>query len=294
MTDSTVELYIGCMPSHHLVVQVLAWSVLRHARRPVRFHRLYEHQPRFQLPTDRSARPGTAFSFQRFTVPEIARYQGRALYLDADQIVFKDIGRAFDHPMRGAPVLPSNTDRFWRRKPQLRSSVMLLDCARLDWDVRRLIADLDAGRRSYADLFALREYRRSLPGRWNSLDRYHRGWTALLHYTAKRHQPWINHDHPLGYLWVRYLLEALEAGHVTTQEVATAAQQGLVRPSLAWQAEARVADLRRIPQRERERDRPFLAACAQRGFNNTPGDYRSSTSAGDAEAGAGVPASSAR
>lgn len=294
MKDSPVDVYIGCMPSHRLVVEVLVWSVLRHTRRPVRFYPLHEHRIDHPLPRGAANRPGTAFSFQRFTVPEVAGYQGRALYLDSDQIVFKDIGHAFDYPMHGAPVLPSNTDHWWRRKAQLRSSVMLLDCARLDWDVRRLVADLDAGRREYAELFALPEYRRTLPGRWNSLDRHYPGWTALLHYTAKRHQPWINHDHPLGHLWVRYLIEAIEAGHLTEDAVFQAVASELVRPSLAWQVRKRVADLRRIPADERAGDAPFLAACAARGFNNTPGDYRSSTATGAGTTAGAVARSSPR
>jgi hypothetical protein len=279
MQGETVEIYVGCMPSHELVVRVLEWSVRRHTRRPVRVHRLHARVPAFALPAARANRPGTAFSFQRFTVPEVAGRHGRALYLDCDQIVFKDIGHAFDYPMRGAPVLPTDTDRLWRRKPRLRSSVMLLDCARLDWDVRALVADLDAGRRRHEDLFALPEYRHTLPGRWNSLDRYRRGWTALLHYTAKRHQPWIGHDHPLACLWLRYLLEAVEAGAIAAADVDAAAARGEVRPSLAWQVTHRVADPRRLPAAQREADGPFLAECARYGFNNTPGDYRSATAA---------------
>lgn len=293
MQDPTVHIYIGCMPSHRLMADVLAWSVLRHTRRSVRFYRLCEHAVDHPLPRDRANRPGTAFSFQRFTVPEVAGYRGRALYLDSDQIVFRDIGHAFDYPMHGAPVLPSNTDHWWRRKPQLRSSVMLLDCARLDWDVRRLVADLDAGRRAYAELFALPEYRRTLPGRWNSLDRHYPGWTALVHYTAKRHQPWINHDHPLGHLWVRYLLEAIAAGHLTEGAVREAVERQHVRPSLAWQVRHQVADPRCIPAAERALDAPFLAACAVHGFNNTPGDYRSSIGTASGP-GAGAAVSSLR
>ena len=278
-TDTTIDIYVGCRPSHALVVAVLEWSIRRHTRRPVRVHRLHERVPAFDLPRAAGAAPGTAFSFQRFCVPEVAAYQGRALYLDCDQIVFKDIGTLFDYPMRDAPVLPTHTDRPEGRRGDKRSSVMLLDCARVDWDVRALIADLDAGRRRYRDLFALPEYRRTLPARWNALDRYWPGWTALVHYTAKRRQPWIGHTHALGHLWMRCLFEALDAGAIAPEAVAGAAARGEVRPSLLWQVEHRVADLRRIPGAQRERDAPFLAECARHGFNNTPGDYRSSAPA---------------
>src|SRR5690606_26123577 len=198
MSSEPVQIYIGCMPSHHLAVQVLVWSVLQHTRRPVQFHRLYERSIVFDLPVCRENRPGTAFSFQRFMVPQLAGYRGRALYFDSDQIVFDDVGSAFDRPMQGQPVLPTRTELPWQRRPQLRSSVMLLDCARLDWDVRGLVAELDAGRIRYPELFSLPQYRRCLPARWNSPDRYWPGWTALLHYTAKSKQPWLHHRHRLG------------------------------------------------------------------------------------------------
>ncbi|MGK2913435.1 MAG: hypothetical protein ACSLE5_03090 [Porticoccaceae bacterium] len=274
MTNQPVSIYIGCMPQHHLVVQVLIWSVQQHTRRPVHFHRIYEKAPSFAMPSRRENRPGTAFSFQRFLVPELAGYRGRALYLDADQIVFGDVGRLFDRPMRGQPVLPSNTDYWWQHKPQARSSVMLLDCARLDWDIRRLVADLDADRISYATLFALPEYRHTLPARWNSLDRYRPGWTALLHYTSKPRQPWIHHRHRLGSLWFRYLFQALDAGHIQEREVEEALAHGFVRPSLAWQVEHRQLDPRRLPPAVKALDTSYLQARARQGFNNTDGNFR--------------------
>jgi hypothetical protein len=261
MTPEPVQIYIGCMPSHHLAVQVLTWSVLQHTRRPVAFHRLHECAIPFELPKRRENRPGTAFSFQRFMVPQIAGYRGRALYLDSDQIVFADVGRALDRPMHGQPVLPTRTELPWRRQPQLRSSVMLLDCARLDWDVRRLVTELDAGRMVYADLFSLRPYRHCLPARWNSPDRYWPGWTALLHYTAKSRQPWLHHRHRLGRLWFRYLFQALDAGYVAAAEIEESITRGFVRPSLAWQVEHRVLDPRAIPPQVKQR-RPPSSPCS--------------------------------
>lgn len=274
MTKPPVSIYIGSMPQHHLIVQVLTWSVLRNTRRPVQFHRIHERAPSFALPRRRENRPGTAFSFQRFLIPELAGYQGRALYMDADQIVFGDVGPLFDRPLQGQPVLPSNTDCWWQRKPQARSSVMLLDCDRLQWDVRELVADLDAERITYAELFALRQYRLSLPARWNSLDRYLPGWTALLHYTSKPRQPWIHHRHRLASLWFRYLFQALDAGHIRENEVEDALAKGFVRPSMAWQVEHRLLDPRRLPPAVKALDTSYLEARARQGFNNTDGHFR--------------------
>jgi hypothetical protein len=274
VSDEAVAIYIGCMPSHHLPVQVLIWSILRHTRRRMAFHRIHDQAIAFDPPQGSENRPGTAFSFQRFMVPQLAGYRGRALYLDCDQIVFADIGRAFDRPMQGQAVLPTDTGNPWLRKPQLRSSVMLLDCGRLDWDVHRLVADLDAGRTGYAQLFTLPQYRQCLPARWNSPDRYWPGWTALLHYTAKSKQPWLHHRHPLAKHWFRYLFQALDAGHVRSSEIAESVERGFVRPSLAWQVQRRLPDPRRLPAAVKARDDAFIALAATRAFNNSEGDFR--------------------
>jgi hypothetical protein len=284
MSDDTIRVYIGCMPSHHLPVQVLVWSVLRHTRRRIAFHRIHEHAIAFDPPAGSENRPGTAFSFQRFMVPQLAGHRGRALYLDSDQIVFADIGAAFDRPMHDQPVLPTNTGNPWVRRPQLRSSVMLLDCARADWDVRRLVADLDAGRMSYAQLFALPQYRHCLPARWNSPDRYWPRWTALLHYSAKSKQPWLHHRHPLASLWFRYLFQALDAGHIALSEIVESVERGFVRPSLAWQIRHRMADPRKLPPAVKAQDEPFIALAATRAFNNTEGDFRTKEATAQATA----------
>jgi hypothetical protein len=279
MTNEPVTIYIGCMPSHHLAVQVLTWSVLQHTRRPVQFHRIHERAIAFELPQGRENLPGTAFSFQRFMVPELAGYRGRALYMDSDQIVFKDVAGAFDAHMHDQAVLPSKTVTLWASRPQLRSSVMLIDCSRVDWNVRRLVAELDAARMSYPQLFSLPQYRHCLPARWNSPDRYRPGWTALLHYTAKSRQPWLHHRHRLGKLWFRYLFQALDAGHVRASEIDAAVAQGFVRPSLAWQVKERIVDARALPPEMKAKDAAFIELAASRAFNNTDGDFRTKEAA---------------
>ncbi|AWN14277.1 hypothetical protein SALB1_0070 [Salinisphaera sp. LB1] len=209
-------------------------------------------------------------------IPQIAGFTGRAFYMDCDQIVFKDIARVFDRPMHDQPVHFCDTHKGRKPRPMLRSSFMLLDCERLDWRMRQIVEDLDAERYSYQWLFSLQGYKASLPRAWNSLDRYHWPFTALLHYTGKSTQPWINHTHKLSKLWFGYLFGAVDNGYITQQEVRQAADQELVRPSIMYQLEKRVLDARQLPAEVRRADQPFIDACAQREFNNVPGEYRSS------------------
>src|SRR5699024_3667747 len=100
--------------------------------------------------------------------------------------------------------------------------------------------------------------------------------TSLLHYTRKETQPWINNVNKRGHLWMKELFGAIDDGYIKQNEVADAADNGLVRPSLKWQVETRKASLRAIPEAEKKKDEPFIAACAERKFNNVPGEYAKS------------------
>jgi lipopolysaccharide biosynthesis glycosyltransferase len=228
------------------------------------------------MPQDPANRPGTPFSFQRFMVPEIAGYSGKAIYVDSDQIVLKDIGKLFHKDMKGSGVLCAKTG-FWRKTKQalLPSSVMVLDCEKLDWDIKQIIHKLNTGELQYKELFSLTGYPHKLSSRWNSADRYYKGYTALLHYTAKSKQPWINHTHRLGYLWFTYLFEALEAGYISSEEIHQAVNQRFVRPSMSYQIHHHIRDPRQLPPEIKEHDQEFLHACAEYRFNSVPGEYRS-------------------
>jgi Glycosyl transferase family 8 len=47
----------------------------------------------------------TGFSFARFAIPELAGYQGRALYLDADMLVFNDLAFLWRTPFAGTKAI---------------------------------------------------------------------------------------------------------------------------------------------------------------------------------------------
>jgi len=270
-----IKIFIGSTPAHDLVVKVLIWSILKHTREEVEFYPLHKVQIPFEMPKDPNNRPGTPFSFQRFMIPQIAGYSGKALYLDSDQIVFKDIGILYKKDMKGNGALGTKIG-FWQKKDKglLPSSVMLLDCEKLDWDIRQIIQKLDDGRLSYINLFSLSSYPHIISSRWNSLDSYFKGYTALLHYTGKSKQPWINHNHRLGYLWFEYLFQALDAGHLSLNEIHEAVELELVRPSIRYQVNHRIKDPRQLPPEIKELDREFIQACAKYRFNSVPGEYR--------------------
>ncbi len=270
-----IKIFVGSTPQQELVLKVLIWSVLKHTQEEVEFHPLHKFQIPSELPKNPSNRPGTPFSFQRFMIPQIVGYSGKALYLDCDQIVFKDIAILYKKDMKNSGVLGTNVG-FWKKdKRLLPSSVMLLDCENLDWDIRQIIRKLDDGQLNYVDLFSLANYPHRISSRWNSLDRYFKGYTALLHYTAKSKQPWIHHKHPLAYLWFEYLFQAIETGHLSLQEIYQAVDLGYVRPSIRYQVNHHICDPRQLPPEIKELDQEFIQTCAKYRFNSVPGEYRS-------------------
>src|SRR5699024_6092275 len=191
-----------------------------------------------------------------------------------DQIVFKDIAKLADREIGPTGVSACDTrNRSGRPRPSTRSSMMLMDCEKAGWRVQDLVKDLDAGRYTYKELFALEHYDHDIPKRWNTLDFYRWPITALLHYTRKRTQPWINNTNKRGYLWMNELFAAIDNGMIKESEVAAAVDRELVRPSLMWQSKTRKPRLRSLPKTEKKRDEPFIEACAARQFNNVPGEY---------------------
>lgn len=234
------RLYIGSDPSQAIAAEVLQFSVRRHASMPVEFDTM--ESVRLPFPSDPRNQPRTDFSFHRFAIPKLAGRAGRAAYVDADMLVFRDIRELWSLPFGDAAVLYAPSSDPERPK---QFSVMLLDCARLDWDAAEIVAGLDAGRYDYDQLltaFCIEPAERvqpRIPVEWNSLDLYVPGRTGLLHYTHMETQPWVHARHPHGDLWVEALADAIAAGAVTPGAVEDAVGRGWARPSLPAQLRTR-------------------------------------------------------
>lgn len=231
-----VRIFVACTPAERLPMRVLAFTIQEAASQPVQVQAIQELARPIPRPRDLQNQPRTPFSFQRFLIPELCAFQGRAIYLDADMQVFADIAEIWKRPMEGHDLLAVSEGSGGRRG---QFSVMLLDCERLRWQVEDIVAGLDAGRFSYEELMqdmcVADSVGRTLSPHWNSLERYEPGVTRLLHYTDMDTQPWVSLDNPLEGLWVDALRRAVAAGVIALSEVETAVQQGHVRPSLLAQ-----------------------------------------------------------
>ncbi len=239
-----LRIFIGTDPSQVVAHQVLAHSIRKHATIPVEITPMIDLPVPVPVPTDPAHRARVEFTFTRFLIPELCRFEGRAVYLDADMLVFGDVAELAAVPFDGAKVLCSYQrvlPDLWKDKAGFKggrnTAVMLLDCARLDWDAAKIVAGLDEDRYTYEQLvYELcivgdDGVADTIPPEWNHLE--HRDpSTRLLHYTVVRTQPWKVEKNPLGHLWLEAFAEALEAGAVDPDDVEAGIAAGHLLPDL--------------------------------------------------------------
>lgn len=239
-----VRIFVGTDESQRVAARVLEYTIRKNASRPVEL----VHLDTVDVPRPRSPvnRPRTSFSFKRFAIPALCGHRGRAIYLDADMIVFGDIAEIWDLSMGRHRVLCTRQEEApeaWRDhesfQPGRQMSVLLLDCARLRWDAAAIVRGLDEGLYTYAQLMLdlcivpPDEIAETLPAGWNCLERYDPLTTRLLHYTVVPTQPWKSDANPLGNLWMARYAEAVAAGAVPAEEVEQGIANGFLKPALA-------------------------------------------------------------
>lgn len=255
-----IKIYVGTQPEQMLALKVLEYSIRQHTTMAVEVIPLFAAvaQAGIEIPTPKSPqnRPRTPFSFQRFAIPALNNYQGRAIYLDSDMQVFQDIAQLWEWDFAGADLLSVYEPPDSARMPQF--SVMVLNCQQLSWNVKELIEDLDAGKWTYQqfmlEMAPAQMIARILPTVWNELEKYQEGKTALTHYTDMPTQPWLSTINPLGWLWCQELLKAIADDFISKEFVFQEVQRGWVRPSLLYQLKHNIIDPLKLPQPEIKRD----------------------------------------
>lgn len=246
MADETIRVFVGADRSQALAVDVLAYSIRRHTTAPVEVTSMAD----LKLPEPEDIRQGsrTNFSFTRFAIPGLCNYEGKAVYMDADMQVFKDIRDLWGIGFQGEEKIQIQEevpDEFQPKPgqvgaPQARkkqSSVMLLDCSRLNWVAEDIIKGLD-GDYTYDELLSeiciLRpeEIGWRVPFIWNSLETYVEGTTALTHYTDMYTQPWASNENPIGWVWIEEVKRMLADGSLKWEQIEEEVKLGYFRPSL--------------------------------------------------------------
>ena len=251
-----IRVFVGADDSQMVAGRVLEHSIRMHTKHPVEVFFMCN----MPVPPPKHAknRPGTGFSFNRFLIPKLAGYRGRAIYLDADMLVFDDIEKLWNTPLEGNKLLCSTQtetpagweegknnslgkDRHWTPGRQI--SVMLMDCEKLNWDVEEIIRGLDEDRYSYKDLMATlcildeKDVGDTIPSEWNCLEWYEEGRSCLVHFTVVPTQPWKNDRNALDGLWTAAFKDAVAAGAVPMELITDAVARQAIKPSLMTVAE---------------------------------------------------------
>lgn len=230
--QDTVRIYVGSAESELLAFRVLEHSIKRHTKLDVDMRTIDNSLA--PMPSDMRYLPYTNFSFGRFAIPKLAGYQGRAVYMDSDMIVFRDIEELWNTPFNGAKILVEKITPATDREKI--TAVMLMDCSALPWDTTEIVAGLGVDYdydelMSMAPLLSAEMIQDYLPAGWNSLDHFDDN-TRLLHYTKVRTQPWVYTNHPLGYLWVDEIRMMLDSGALQADYIRQQVERKFIRPSL--------------------------------------------------------------
>jgi glycosyltransferase involved in cell wall biosynthesis len=243
-SEDTIRVYVGTDRSQLLAVPVLEHSIKRHTTAKVEVIPMLD----LPVPVPKDPRNGqrTGFSFSRFCIPMLAGYQGKAIYMDADMLVFRDISELWNIPFDGAKVVIQQEVKYEdvttrkvgapkQRKKQC--AVMLLDCDQLDWDIEDIVAGMDRGEYDYEqlmhDLCILdeSEVKYGVPFEWNSLEHWD-SETRLIHYTDVSTQPWTECGNKFGYLWFDEVRLMLAERKLTEADIQNEIDLGYFRPSL--------------------------------------------------------------
>lgn len=229
-----VRIVVGTEDNQYITQQVLQYSIKKSASVPVAIRCVQQMEERVG---------GTNFGFVRFHVPRILGYEGKAIYMDADQLVFTDIKELWDSLDDNHDIaVVQNAEGSFRGKPVEQcnqTSVMVLNCARLkEWNPDTLFANVIPNRTPLRDgLIHYRDFIKlhwmdqgrlqALDPRWNHFNIV-RDDTKLVHFSHVRSQPWKNPTHPLTELWTTWLVEAIKAGFVKRRELWRDIRKGYV------------------------------------------------------------------
>lgn len=243
-SNDLIRVYVGADRSQKLAIDVLEYSIKRHTSAKVEVIPMLDLP--VPIPKDPRNSQRTGFSFSRFCIPELAGYKGRAIYMDADMQVFKDIRDLWELPFDGAKVLVQESVKHVEQSlkkdnaPAVRKkqcAVMLLDCERLDWDIKKIVDGLDKGEYSYDQLLSEicilpeSEVAYRVPFEWNSIEHFDEN-TCLIHYTDMGTQPWVSTRNPNGNIWFSEVRRMIADGKLDWSALEQEVLLGYFRPSI--------------------------------------------------------------
>jgi len=182
----TVRVFVATSPDGDDLPseRVLEYTLKKHCSEPIEvvFMRNNDDPNNFFGGFD-NTRWATPFTNLRWAIPEYCNFEGRAIYMDVDQVNFRDISHLFNENMEGAPLM---CREGWR------TCVTLMDCEKLKEhlpSVSELKKDPMFNNREARRLASLAK---PIDPRWNCLDGEDLPPNEIwhLHWTHMPTQPW--------------------------------------------------------------------------------------------------------
>jgi hypothetical protein len=256
-----IRVYVGSQEEQMLCVKVLEYSIKKHTKADVEVIPMHKSGINYGIPKDPKNRQRTPFSFQRFLIPQLNNYKGRAIYVDSDMQVFQDIRQLYNLPMGSCDLLTVENRNPNNRKLQF--SVMLLDCEKLKWNINDIIYKLDNEDLTYDSLMKEMKVANNMavriPYYWNCLEWYKKSESALVHYTDMDKQPWVKTNNKLCDIWLKDLIMAIKDGFISINYIKEHIEKGWVRPSLLWQIENNYLDSTKLSKKVLKLDEKYKA-----------------------------------
>jgi hypothetical protein len=240
-----MRIFLGVNEALRVPARVLEFSLRKHASEPV----VVDYLLGVTLPKLRHWRQRfrSASALRRFAIPELCGYRGRALYLDARGLALADVAELWAIPFGRQRVLCAYRaaghatvhgvgEECWAQ-PGRQASVMMLDCARLRWDIAEIARGLDEGRYSQQALLDELclvhpdEVADTLPPEWCCPQDYEAGRSKLVQFTVQPTYPWKSGTNAAN-AWLDCYREAVAAGAVPAQEVVLGVASGHLQQEL--------------------------------------------------------------
>ena len=86
-----INIFIGYDSKEKVAYNVLSHSIIQNSTKPVAITPIALNNLKDDFVRERNALSSTEFSFSRFMIPHLMNYQGWALFMDCDMLMFEDI-----------------------------------------------------------------------------------------------------------------------------------------------------------------------------------------------------------
>ena len=86
-----INIFIGYDSKEKVAYNVLSHSIIQNSTKPVSITPIALNHLKDDFVRERNALSSTEFSFSRFMIPHLMNYQGWALFMDCDMLMFEDI-----------------------------------------------------------------------------------------------------------------------------------------------------------------------------------------------------------